>query len=358
MDRDTFFKQFDLLADQPDAVAKMRCLVIKLAVTGRLTADIKSADSLPPGWMWQPLSDVVDVLDHLRVPINNAEREMRITGKPQRELYPYYGATQQAGWIDDFIFHEELVLLGEDGVAFDEPERPKSYVISGKSWVNNHAHVLRGTKVMNQFLAHYLNVFDYSGRITGTTRMKLNQAKMLTIPVPTPPLAEQRRIVAKVKELMALCDELEQRQQARRDTRQRLTHAAFHHLTAAKDPTEFRKYSSVVTRHSSLLFDDVPQLRQAILQLAVQGRLVTWERTTNGNKGIKFEDIIQNSRYGTAKKCDYRSGGTPVLRIPNIIGGKIDLNNLKRTELTTSELRDLSLEEGGLLIVRSNGRVL
>ncbi|MGH3049968.1 MAG: restriction endonuclease subunit S, partial [Gaiellaceae bacterium] len=84
---------------------------------------------LPPGWASTTLGEVVDVLDHLRVPVNRTERALRVG-----EI-PYYGATGQVGWIDASLFDEELCLLGEDGAPFLEPGRPKAYVISGRSWV-------------------------------------------------------------------------------------------------------------------------------------------------------------------------------------------------------------------------------
>jgi type I restriction enzyme S subunit len=69
--------------------------------------------------------------------------------------------------------------------------------------------VFRGILVDNQFLAHYLNVFDYKGRVAGATRSKLNQSKALDIPVPLPPLEEQKRITVKVDGLLTICDGLE-----------------------------------------------------------------------------------------------------------------------------------------------------
>ena len=83
-----------------------------------------------------------------------------------------------------------------------------AYLISDKSWVNNHAHVLRAKIELtsNQFLCHYLNTFDYHGYLTGTTRLKLNQSAMRKIPVPIPPLAEQNRIVKKINTLFTQLD--------------------------------------------------------------------------------------------------------------------------------------------------------
>ncbi|WP_212632932.1 hypothetical protein [Pseudomonas borbori] len=101
---------------------------------------------LPSGWAQCSLEDCVEILDSLRVPINNSERQQRIEGKTADQLYPYYGATGQVGFIDSFLFDEELVALGEDGVPFFEPMKSKAYMLHGKTWVNNHAHVLRGLK--------------------------------------------------------------------------------------------------------------------------------------------------------------------------------------------------------------------
>jgi len=83
------------------------------------------------------LENIVEILDSQRIPVNSKEREGR------KGRIPYYGATGQVGWIDDWLFNEELILLGEDGAPFLDPYKPKAYLIKGKSWVNNHAHVLR-----------------------------------------------------------------------------------------------------------------------------------------------------------------------------------------------------------------------
>ena len=151
------------------------------------------------------MGECVDILDGQRVPINAEEREKRINGKTQSQLYPYYGATGQVGWIDGFLFDEELVLLGEDGAPFFDFSKHKAYIIKGKTWVNNHAHVLRAILgiTFNKFVCNYLNCFDYHGYVSGTTRAKLNQAPMRTIPIPLAPLPEQRRIVAKIEALFS-----------------------------------------------------------------------------------------------------------------------------------------------------------
>lgn len=153
--------------------------------------------SLPNGWRVEKLGKCVDILDNQRIPLNSQDRENRIKNKDISTLYPYYGATQQTGYIDDYIFDEELVLLGEDGVMFYDKDKPKAYMISGKTWVNNHAHVLRANSkiTINKYLLYFLNTFNYKGFVSGATRLKLNQSRMAQIPIPIPPLPQQEKIV-------------------------------------------------------------------------------------------------------------------------------------------------------------------
>jgi type I restriction enzyme S subunit len=169
--------------------------------------------TIPQGWHECRLENCVEVLDSLRVPVNNVERQSRIEGKTVDQLYPYYGATGKVGVIDDFLFDEELVALGEDGVPFLDPLKQKAYMLHGKAWVNNHAHVLRGFDgvAVNKFVFYYLNQFNYQGYVNGGTRLKLTQASMRAIPIALPPLAEQVRIAAKLDELLAQVDTLKAR---------------------------------------------------------------------------------------------------------------------------------------------------
>ncbi len=153
------------------------------------------------GWKIVPLADVVDILDAKRIPVNSTERAKR-SGD-----VPYYGATGQVGFIDTHLFDEELVLLGEDGAPFLDPAKPTAYMIRGKSWVNNHAHVLRGKPgLLNSFLLYQLNNLDYRPYVSGTTRLKLPQGPMKQIPILLPSEDEQRRIVAEIEKQFTRLD--------------------------------------------------------------------------------------------------------------------------------------------------------
>gem|GEM_PF-4575009 len=147
---------------------------------------------LPEGWTTLELRDCVDVLDSARVPVNSDERSTR------QGTVPYYGATGQVGWIDDYLFDEELLLIGEGGAPFFDKSRPIAYLINGKAWVNNHAHVLRANAgiTTNAYLKYFLDQFDFHEYVNGTTRLKLSKGALNRIPVSLSPKNEQQRIVA------------------------------------------------------------------------------------------------------------------------------------------------------------------
>ena len=193
------------LADVKQAklkAAQFRRSLLQAAFTGNLTGDGTCLMTTPKHWEISPLSKIVEVLDNLRVPVNSSERNKRPGS------VPYYGATGQVGTIDEALFNEELLILGEDGVQFFDPNKPKAYKISGPAWVNNHAHVLRPKpeKVLQNFLLHFLNQFNYVGYANGTTRLKLTQGAMNSIPVHLPPLPEQQKIVELLEDHLSRLD--------------------------------------------------------------------------------------------------------------------------------------------------------
>ncbi len=138
-------------------------------------------------WPERSLGEVVEFLDSKRRPITASERTPGPT--------PYYGANGVQDYVEGYLFDEPLVLLAEDGGHFDEPERGIAYGVSGKSWVNNHAHVLRPTSSLDvRYLARVLENFDARPFLTGSTRAKLTKSAASRMPIPVPPIADQRRI--------------------------------------------------------------------------------------------------------------------------------------------------------------------
>ncbi len=125
------------------------------------------------------IGDCCDILDNRRVPVNEEERSSRLGP------VPYYGANGVQGCIDDFLFDEPLILMAEDGGNFEQfATRPIAYQISGKSWVNNHAHVLRASNGFDQqYIFYCLEHKDITPFIKGGTRSKLNQFELRQIEV-------------------------------------------------------------------------------------------------------------------------------------------------------------------------------
>lgn len=118
--------------------------------------------NLPKNWQVKTLGEVCEILDNMRKPINADEREQRL--KKAENRFPYYGATGQVGYIDDYLCDFEAILLGEDGAPFLESMKNKAYIVSGKYWVNNHAHILKTKENIanNKFICHFLNILDYT----------------------------------------------------------------------------------------------------------------------------------------------------------------------------------------------------
>ena len=146
-----------------------------------------------------PLGEIIEILDSQRKPITKRDR---VAGP-----YPYFGATGVLDWVDGFIFDEPLVLIGEDGAKWGAGEN-SAFPISGKTWVNNHAHVMRPVRkrVLDDWLIYFLNAADLSEFVSGMTVPKLNQGRLREIPIPLPPLDEQKRIVAILDQAFAALD--------------------------------------------------------------------------------------------------------------------------------------------------------
>ena len=142
-----------------------------------------------PEWSECTLQEVVDFLDGQRKPLESANRAKR-QGK-----YPYYGASGIIDYIDDYIFDEPLLLLGEDGANIINRSSPLCFIATGKYWVNNHAHVMRPRKGQNiKFICELLESLDYTRYNTGTAQPKLNQEKCRQIALHLPTYEEQCHI--------------------------------------------------------------------------------------------------------------------------------------------------------------------
>ncbi len=215
----------DDLSELTNYVRKIKSKILDLAISGKLVpqdpndepaiellrrinpafqpCDNSHYENLPVGWTVCRLEDVCKIYDNQRLPINSTERQER--KKNARNLYPYYGATGQVDLIDEYKLDGTYILLGEDGAPFLDKFANKAYIVTGMFWVNNHAHILKPECDIN-FLTHYLNSYDYSECVNGSTRLKLTQADMKSMTICLPPLPEQYRISTSIKGLFENLD--------------------------------------------------------------------------------------------------------------------------------------------------------
>ena len=137
---------------------------------------------------WKSLGEVALNLDSKRKPVTSGLR--------QSGNIPYYGASGIVDYVKDFIFDGDFLLVSEDGANLLARSTPIAFSISGKTWVNNHAHVLKfETYEERKFVEYYLNSIDLTSYISGSAQPKLNKQSLNSIKIPCPSLDEQKRIV-------------------------------------------------------------------------------------------------------------------------------------------------------------------
>ncbi len=223
---DTALTLLSQIAAQKVALAKEGKLRGSTAVNPM--ANGEGEFEIPGKWSWVRFGEIMINRDGERIPVSRVERE----GK--EKIYDYYGASGVIDKIDGYLFDKPLLLIGEDGANLINRATPIAFIARGKYWVNNHAHVLDGiSESFLQFIELHINAINLEKYVTGSAQPKMNQAKMNSIPIALPPLAEQCRIVAKVNELMVLVDELEMQLAESRATAKNLLDSVVAELTAA-----------------------------------------------------------------------------------------------------------------------------
>jgi len=216
--------------DEPasDLLKRIADAKVQAASQGRgrkvkTATDYRASDTevtVPAGWSLSTVGEVTICRDGERIPVSQAEREGRA------KTYDYYGASGVIDKIDGYLFDKPLLLVGEDGANLINRSTPIAFMARGKYWVNNHAHVLDGvSEALLLYVQLYFNAIDLKPYVTGTAQPKMNQAKMNSIVLLLPPEAEQHRIVAKVDQLMALCDQLKARLNQARQVHEQLANA-------------------------------------------------------------------------------------------------------------------------------------
>jgi type I restriction enzyme M protein len=163
----------------------------------QVVQNFKPNINLNPEWQMIELGRICKNLDSQRKPVTASDRTSGI--------YPYYGASGIVDYVDDYIFDGEYLLVSEDGANLRARVTPIAFSVSGKVWVNNHAHILKfDDKATQTFVELYLNSISLDNYVTGAAQPKLNQASLNSIKIPLPPLEEQKRIVAQIEHEQSL----------------------------------------------------------------------------------------------------------------------------------------------------------
>ena len=167
--------------------------LIEQTVKSRFIELFGDPETNPKGWTRQRLDQICENLDSRRVPITSTDRK---AGN-----YPYYGASGIVDYVKDYIFDEDILLISEDGANLVMRSTPIAFSVSGKVWVNNHAHVVRfESKATQKYIEICFALTDISGSITGTAQPKLNQAKLNAMMFCVPPIELQEQFAAFVEQ--------------------------------------------------------------------------------------------------------------------------------------------------------------
>ena len=246
------------------------------------------------------LEDCCEILDSKRIPVTANKRR---NGK-----YPYYGANGLQDYVDDYIFDDELVLLAEDGGNFNSKDKPIAYRVSGKCWVNNHAHVLKPKQGISvDYLCYALMYYDVSGLVNGATRQKLTQATMRKMKIPILSEIDQLRIVEIMNSI----------QQLKNDYR-----SILHKLDVL-----------IKARFIEMFGDPVADTKN-------------WGQTL-------LKEHLESIRYGTSTPPIFTDDGYAFIRATNIKNGKIVTNDMKYIPQEEADrLEKCKLSGGEIIIVR------
>ena len=449
MSIDLLFADFDRLIQSAESVHRLRRFILDLAVrgklapqdpndepasellkriaaekarlvkagaigTGKILDELTDADktfTVPEGWCWARLGNIATYLQRGKSPKYATGTDLLVVSQKcvkWNGLDLSVAKEIEAASLERYEGHRFLrdgdLLWNSTGTGtigrIIRVESPPEKLVC-----DSHVTLIRCPHVVSEYLRTWLRSDHVYGviesRAAGSTKqVELTTGLALNWQVPLPPLAEQHRIVAKVDELMILCNRLEAARVERESTRDRLATASLARLNAPDpDPARFQHDVEFALNNlapPTTRPDQIKALRQTILNLAVHGKLVPQnpndepasellkrviaenEATfVKGRKrkfliGLRSDDEVPKNipatwtwssigqlasemRYGTAKKCEHRIKGTPVLRIPNVSRGEVDLTNLKFGALTEEEKKTLLLRENDLLVVRSNG---
>ena len=235
--------------DEPASVLleRIRAEKERLIKEGKIKKGKKSAKTsdkphypyeLPKGWCFTNIGELLINRDGERKPVSSA-----IRSKQLNKIYDYYGAAGVIDKIDDYLFDEKLLLIGEDGANLLSKSKNNAFFAEGKYWVNNHAHVLDATdKNLLEYVAIVINAIKLDDYITGSAQPKLSQDNLNKIPIVLPPLSEQKRIMEAIIHWSLLIEQIEQNkidlQASIKQAKSKVLDLAIHGKLVQQDPND------------------------------------------------------------------------------------------------------------------------
>lgn len=182
--------------------------IINKAVTEGIDRNAKMRDSgidwlgeIPKHWAVKKVKHILKSLNHIRIPLSAEER-----GKMIERTYDYYGASGIIDKVENYLFDEPLLLIGEDGANLVTRNSRLAFIAKGKYWVNNHAHILKPTFGLLEYYCELLELCDYSIWISGSAQPKLTSENLMNINVVVPPFEEQQSIVSHIETECVIID--------------------------------------------------------------------------------------------------------------------------------------------------------
>lgn len=201
----------ELIADKKrllELYEEEKTALINQAVTKGINPDVPMKDSgiewlgdIPEHWEVKKVKHVLKSLNSVRVPLSADER-----GKMVIREYDYYGASGVIDRVEDYLFDEPLLLIGEDGANLVTRSTRLSFIARGKYWVNNHAHILKPTFGLLEYYCELMELCDYSIWISGSAQPKLTSENLMNIQIIVPPFDEQKSIMNYLETKCALID--------------------------------------------------------------------------------------------------------------------------------------------------------
>lgn len=337
MNLQTFFDNFELLAEAPNGVQKLRELILQLAVRGKLVEQddndepasvllekiqaeknklinegkIKEADSLPPvidsnipynlplTWAWVRLGEVVEYNRATKVSPNHIPPdswllELEDIEKDSSKIIQRFTFKERQSKSTKAKFNKEDVLYGKL-----RPYLNKVIVADCDGFCTTEIVPLRSYfGIFPKYLMYALKTPDFleyvNSKTYGVKMPRLGTEDGRRSPFPLPPLAEQHRIVTKVDQLIKLCDELEARQQKKQEAHVSINNTAIAQLLIAREPEEFNKSWQRIYNNFDLLYstpENIGKLRSCILQLAVMGKLAPQD-ARDESASVLLEKIV------------------------------------------------------------------